>query len=69
MASRWAPGSLPSGATPIASGVREKTRSASTHMVTATTSATQAVASGKPSTAMAATHRGEKMMPPALPPL
>ena len=69
MRRRRVPGPSPSGVSPIASGVRENTRSASTHIVTATTRPIAAAASGKPSEPIAATHSGEKMTPPMLPPL
>lgn len=59
----------PSGRNPISRGVREKSRSARTHIVTAMTTPIVAAASGKPSTLMPATQSGEKTTPPMLAPL
>ena len=63
------PGASPSGVRPICCGVRESTASVSTHMVTAMKPPMAAAASGNPSAPIAATHSGEKITPPMLPPL
>src|SRR6516162_9766887 len=58
-----------SGRNPISRGVREKSRPARTHIVTAMTTPIVAAASGKPSTLMPATQSCEKTTHPMLAPL
>src|SRR5262245_55613222 len=62
-----APG--PSGVSPISCGVRENTVAERVHMAIVMTIAIVAAALANPSMLIVATHNGEKITPPMLPPL